>query len=245
MKIQPACRLIVATLAWFILTLPVAAQDGQPSLQEVLTRYAGATANSPTVDRELAQRMFRRGNTYSNLERHEEAVDEFEKAVAADPGFAEAHRNLANTLYFLQRFDEAKPHYARFLALTLDEEPNTAIRTATATMGELERQIGNFDEAIAFDLRSIALDPDNDSQIHIMGNTYNNAGDTDKAMLIYQAGIQAQPDNAFFNRTLGRLLEQEGRLEEALAQYELAVEKDPESDFYADLVENLRGRLAR
>jgi tetratricopeptide (TPR) repeat protein len=235
-------------LAWLALLSPpltAQSQDAPPSLQTVLTRYAGATGNAPTVDQELAQRMFRRGNTYSNLERHEEAIEEFEKAVTADPGFAEAHRNLANTLYFLERFDAAKPHYARFIALTLDAEPNTAIRTATVTMGELERRDGNYAEAVAFDLRAIELDPDNDSQVHIMGNTYNNAGATDKAILIYQAGTQAQPDNAFFNRTLGRLLEQQGQLEQALAQYELAAEKEPESDFYANLVETTRARLQR
>jgi tetratricopeptide (TPR) repeat protein len=222
-----------------------AAQDNEIGLQSVLTRYAGATRNSPTVDEELARRLFRRGNTYSNLERYEEAIAEFEQCVAADPNFAEGYRNLANTYYFLQRFQEAKPHYARFIALTLNDEPNTAIRAAVSTMGQMERQDGNFAEALAFDLRAIELDPGNDSQVHIMGNTYNNAGDADKAILIYQAGIENQPDNAFFFRTLGRLLEQEGRLEEALAQYEIAAERDPESDFYANLVENMRTRLQR
>jgi tetratricopeptide (TPR) repeat protein len=222
-----------------------AAQDNEIALQTVLSRYAGATRNSPTVDEELARRLFRRGNTYSNLERYEDAIAEFEQCIAADPNFAEGYRNLANTYYYLQRFQQAKPHYARFIALTLNEQPNTAIRAAVSTMGQMERQDGNFEEAIAFDLRAIELDPGNDSQVHIMGNTYNNAGDPDKAILIYQAGIENQPDNAFFYRTLGRLLEQEDRLEEALAQYEIAAQRDPESDFYANLVENMRARLDR
>ena len=232
----------------FVSGLPVnqvAAQDNGISLQTVLSRYAGAIRSAPTVDEELARRLFRRGNTYSNLERFDEAIEEFEQCVAADPNFAEGYRNLANTYYFLERYQEAKPYYARFIALTLNEEPNTAIRTAISTMGQMERQDGNFQESIAFDLRAIELDPGNDSQVHIMGNTYNNAGDTDKGILIYQAGIKAQPDNAFFYRTLGRLLEQEGRFEEALAQYEIAAERDPESDFYANLVETMRARLER
>ena len=239
---------VMLALIAIVSSLPVdqvIAQNSETSLQAVLSRYAGATRNSPTTDAELARRLFRRGNTYSNLERYEEAIEEFEQCIAADPNFAEGYRNLANTYFFLERSQEAKPYYARFIALTLNEEPNTAIRAAITTMGQMERQDGNYEESIAFDLRAIELDPGNDSQVHIMGNTYNNEGDAAKAILIYQAGIEAQPDNAFFYRTLGRLLEQEGRLEEALTQYETAAERDPESDFYANLVETLRARLER
>lgn len=242
---------ITLILAVLSMTLPVTASHAQTAdapamtLEQVLARYEGATRNAPTVDAELAQRLFRRGNTYSNLERHDQAIEEFQQAVVADPNFAEAYRNLANTHYFLEQFDRAKPAFARFVYLSRNEESNTAIRTAVATLAELERQDGNFEESISLDLKAIELDPENDSQVHIMGNTYNNNGQTDKAIRIYQAGIQAQPGNAFFYRTLGRLLEQEGRLEEALAQYETAAARDPESDFYANLVESTRARLER
>jgi tetratricopeptide (TPR) repeat protein len=221
------------------------AQEDSATLEQVLARYEGATRNTPTVDAELAQRLFRRGNTYSNLERFDQALEEFRQAVVADPNFAESFRNLANTYYVLEQFDRAKPAYARFIYLTRNEEPTTAVRAAVSSLAGMERQDGNYDEAFVLDLRSIALDPTDDSQIHIMGNTYNNAGQTDRAIRIYQAGIAAQPGNAFFVRTLGRLFEQEGRLEEALAQYEAAAELDPASDFYANLVEATRARLER
>lgn len=195
----------------------------------------------PTIDTELAQRLFRRGNTYSSLERYEDAIEEYRQAIVADPGFADAIRSLANTYYFLEQYAEAKPLLARYIELTND--PSAAYIASVKTLAELERQDGNFDVSITYDLEAIQLDPENDSQVHIMGNTYNNEGDTEKAIQIYRAGIEAQPDNAFFYRTLGRFLEQENRLEEALAEYERAAERDPESDFYASLVESARNRL--
>ena len=71
----------------------------------VISAFAWAQDPAPTtgaaVDTELAARMFRRGNVYSNLERYEEAIEEYRKAVAADPNFIEAIRNLANIYYFL------------------------------------------------------------------------------------------------------------------------------------------------
>ena len=112
-----------------------------------------------------------------------------------------------------------------------------------ATLGELERQSRNFEVSIGYDLRAIELDPNNDSQIHIMANTYNNAGEADKAIDVYRAGIEVMPDNAFFFRSLGRILEEEGRLEEALSEYITAAERNPDSDFYVNLVDSTRRRL--
>ena len=218
------------------------AQDGTSN---VLDRYGNLdlTREGPTIDAELAQKMFRRGNTYSNLERHEEAIEEYRKAISADPNFSDAIRNLANTYYFLERYSEAKPLPARYIEL--QTATTAGLIAAVQTLGQLERNDENFAIAIEYDVRAIELDPDNDSQVHIMANSYNNKGYADLAIRIYEAGIAAMPENAFFNRSLGRILEQEGRLEEALAAYRGAAEKDPDSNFYGDLVNSLESRLAR
>ena len=237
---------LVASFAALSLSLTatfVQAQDGATS--NVLDRYSGLDIprEGPTIDGELAQKMFRRGNTYSNLQRYKEAIEEYRKAISADPNFANAIRNLANIYYFLERFDEAKPLLARYIEL--EQRVTAPLIAAVSTLGELERQNQNYDSSIQYDERAIALDPANDSQVHIMANTYNNSNRADLAIRIYRAGIEATPDNAFFDRSLGRILEQEGQVEEALEAYLSAANKDPESDFYADLVLNLESRLAR
>lgn len=213
----------------------------------VISAVALAQDPAPTtgaaVDTELAARMFRRGNVYSNLERYEEAIEEYRKAIAADPNFVEAVRNLANIYYFLERNDEARPLLARYVEL--QTEVTAGLIAAVSTLGELERAAGDFEAALPYDLRAIELDRGNDSQVHVMANTYNNGGDADKAIEVYRAAIEAMPENAFFDRSLGRILEQEERLEEALAAYESAMAKDPDSEFYAGLVEATRRRLDR
>lgn len=215
------------------------------SSANALNRYGNLDIErtGPTIDAELAQKMYRRGNTYSNLERYDEAIAEYRKAISADPNFSEAIRNLANIYYYLERYSEAKPLLARFI--NLQQQTSAALIAAVATLGELERKDRNFDVSIRYDLQAIELDPDNDSQVHIMANTYNNAGETDKAIQIYRAAISASPSNGFFDRSLGRLLEQQGELEQALAAYESAARKDPDSQFYADLVTTTRNRLGR
>lgn len=217
------------------------AQDG--SANSVIERYGNLdlTREGPTIDADLARKLFRRGNTYSTLERHEEAIEEYRKAISADPNFTDPIRNLANTYYFLERYDEAKPLLARFIEL--EATPSASLIAAVQTLGQLERQDRNFDAAIAYDIRAIELVPNDDSQVHIMANTYNNNGEADKAIQIYQAAISVMPQNAFFNRSMGRILEREGRLEEALESYRAAAAKDPDSTFYSDLVAGLEQQL--
>jgi tetratricopeptide (TPR) repeat protein len=240
-----AYRASVTTLLLLIAAInsvSVAQDDGAAS---VLQRYGNLDIErtGPTIDAELAQKYLRRGNTYSNLERFEEAIDEYRKAISADPNLDGAIRNLANTYYFLERYEEAKPLLARFIRL--QSSTTASLIAAVTTLGELERRDGNFDASIDYDLRAIELDSDNDSQVHIMANTYNNAGEADKAIAVYQKAIEVMPGNAFFDRSLGRILEQENRIEEALQAYESAAAKNPDSDFYTNLVESLRNRLQR
>lgn len=243
LHLLPSSALVfVALLGAFAFSL-VQAQDSGASA--VIERYdnLSLTREGPTIDRELAQKMFRRGNTYSSLERHEDAIEEYRKAISADPSFVDAIRNLANTYYFLERYEEAKPLLARFIEL--QESTSAGLIAAVQTLGQLERNDGNFQAALEYDLQAITLDPNNDSQVHIMANTYNNNGFAESAIQIYRTAIGVLPQNAFFDRSMGRILEQEGRLEEALKAYKSAAAKDPDSDFYLDLATSLESRLAR
>ena len=232
-----------AALGMLLLSPLGSAQDG--GVSTALDRYNGLSLprQGPTIDASLAQRLFRRGNTFSSLGRYREAIDEYRKAISADPSFSDAIRNLANTYYFLENYEEAKPLLARYIEL--ETQTTASLIAAVQTLGELERRSRNYESAIEYDERAIELIPDDDSQVHIMANTYNNNDYPDFAIRVYQAGIRAMPDNAFFDRSLGRLLEQSGRLEEALAAYRSAAAKDADSNFYGDLVENLERRLDR
>lgn len=238
-------RALHTFLASLTLLLPIPALAQDSATGNILERYGNLDVerSGATIDTELARKMLRRGNTYLNLERYEEAIEEYRKAISADPNLQEALRNLANIYLFLDRGQQAKPLLARFIAL--QETTSASLIAAVQTLGQLERDAGNFDAAIDYDLRAIRLSPNDDSQIHIMANTYNNAGAADKAIQIYQAATEAQPGNAFFHRSLGRILEQQGHLAEALDAYRAAASLDPESDFYPQLVEGLEQRLAR
>lgn len=206
----------------------------------------GATQQerAAAASNELGQRHYRRANTYNNLERFDEAVTEYQLAVAADPNLADAYRNLANIFLSQEKYPEAISNLERFIALQ-NNQPSTPLTASLKTIGELLRRAERFNESIEYDIRAIAADPTDDSQVHLMANRYDNAGHTDKAIRIYQQAVASLPDNAFMNRNLGRLLEREGQLEEALAQYRRAAETDTSAQYYRELIQNLETRLAQ
>jgi tetratricopeptide (TPR) repeat protein len=225
------CALISAVA----FSIPVTPAHAQGATQQ--ERAAASTRS------ELAQRHYRRANTYNNLERFDEAIAEYRLAVAADPNLADAYRNLANIFLSQDNANDAIPMLARFIHL--QNEPGTPLTASLKTIGQLLRGAERFEESIDFDLRAIEADPRDDSLVHIMGNIYDNAGHTDKAIRIYEKAAQVMPRNAFMNRTLGRLYEREDRLADALEQYRKAAETDLGSQFYRELVQNLEARLGQ
>jgi len=233
---QSNSRIGAALLALGALLLTTQMPESLAQTGATVQERAAASTSS-----ELAQRHYRRANTYNNLERYDEAEQEYRLTIAADPNMADAYRNLANIYLSQDRQEEAIPMLARFI--NLQQESSTPLTASLKTIGELLRRSERYDEAIDYDVRAIRADPRNDSQVHLMGNFYDNAGQTDKAIRIYQAATEAMPGNAFMNRTLGRLYERDGRLQDALVEYRKAAETDLGSQFYRELVQNLETRI--
>lgn len=233
------------SLRAFSMSLAIATFTAGICLQSAVAQQSGATQQEQALasTNELAQRHYRRANTYNNMERFDEAITEYQLAVAADPNMADAYRNLANIFLSKEQFNEAITMLARFITLQ-NNQPGTPLTASLKTIGELLRRAERFEESIEYDIRAIAADPRDESQIHLMANRYDNAGDAEKAIRIYEQATISIPDNAFMNRNLGRLLEREGRLQEALAQYQRAAETDPSAQYYRELVQNIEARLA-
>ena len=221
------------------------AQDTGSSAADSISRYGNLNVerSSAVIDPELGQTHYRRGNTYNNLERFEEAIAEYQLAITADPIFADSYRQLANIFYFQKRFDDAIPMLARFI--DLQKEVTAGLIASLNTLGQLLRDAQRYDEAIEVDLRAIENDAGNTSQIYVMGNTYANAGRMAEAIRVYEKALTVAPPDPFVHRTLGRMLESEQRLEEALTQYRAAAAIDPASQFYKDLITGVEAQLAR
>jgi len=209
---------------------------------EVWAQGSSSSRSASASNTELAIRHYQRGNTYNNMGRYEDALEEYRLSVAADNEFLDSYRNMGNIYMSLERPGDAVPVYIRFVNL-YDGPPDTALRAALNNIGNELRAMGRYEDALEYDLRAIQADRDNRSLVFLIGNAYENRGHYDKAAQVYEKAIELNPTDAFFHRTLGRMYDQQDMLETALEHYRHAAEIDLSSDFYRQLVRETEERL--
>jgi tetratricopeptide (TPR) repeat protein len=193
------------------------------------------------------------GNVLAILNRHEEAVASFDKALALSPDYPEALFNRGNTLVQLGRVDEALTSYDKAVAC----KPRYA--EALIGQGNAHYTLGRFGEALGSFERVLALAP-NFAEIHsncnnalwrlkrprgalarydaalsLNADVHNNRGNalldlnrTHEALASFERALALKADyrDALVNR--GNALHDLGREDEALAGFERAVAPDPE-----------------
>jgi tetratricopeptide (TPR) repeat protein len=119
-------------------------QAGQ--LDEAESHYRKALAERPTAETHNGL-----GYVLARLDRTDEAIAEFRKAIDAKPKFTPAYNNLAEALVKQGKLEEAESTYRRSLA----EKPSAAVYNALGSvlhkLGKPEEAAGQFGRANASD----------------------------------------------------------------------------------------------
>jgi tetratricopeptide (TPR) repeat protein len=162
-----------------------------------------------------------RGNVLVALQRFDEAVASYEKAIALKSDFAEPFCNRGTALQELKRFDEALASYDKAIALTPD------YAEAFYNRGLGLQRLKRFDEALASYDQAIAVKSDFAEAICNRAATLRELKRLDEALASYDQAIALKPDvaEAFFSR--GIVQQELKRLDEALASYDQAIALKP------------------
>ena len=201
---------------------------------------------------------FNEGNTLHELQKYEEAIASFDKAIAIKPDYYEAWHNRGVALSELQRYEEAiasydkaiviKPDYhetwdGRGFALGQSKKYMEAIASwnkviaikpdhheAWANRGATLERLQKYTEAIASYDKAIAIKPDYHLAWHGRGFALGELQRYEEAIASYDKAIaiKADKDEAWYNR--GVALGELQRYEEAIASYDKAIVIKP--DFY-------------
>jgi tetratricopeptide (TPR) repeat protein len=185
---------------------------------------AGASAaageeSSPELHNNLGLIHLNRGET-------EQALAEFEKALAIDPRNADALLNIGSLKASQGRTVEAEHFVKRALAVN----PNSA--AALAQLGEIQRDLGNVDEAVRLFQEARAVD---DSQPFVylgLGDVLQRAGRYREAEEAFRRVLELDPDSFKARYNLGVTFANQGKLDEAERYYREALalnEQDAES----------------
>jgi tetratricopeptide (TPR) repeat protein len=95
-------------------------------------------------------------------------------------------------------------------------------------LGNVYRDLGRHDDALAAYQRAIELDPKLTYPHNGLGAVYADLGRHDDALASYNRAIELDPKDAASHRSLADIYQIIGRYEKALNEYQKSVELDPQ-----------------
>jgi tetratricopeptide (TPR) repeat protein len=159
----------------------------------------------------------------AKLKRFAEALASYERALAIQPNFGEAHSNSGNVLIALMRYDDALASFDRAIAA----RPDSA--EAHCNRGNALLELERFDDAVAaFDI-AIAIQP-HFAEAHCgRGTALANLNRFDEAMATFDRAIAIKPRyvSAWISRV--EALFTCNRSDEAVKSAQAAIDIDPEN----------------
>ena len=202
-------------------------------------------------------------------DRKDEAFAHLQSAVRAEPGFADAHNNLALALEERGLDEEAFAHAEKAVRLKPDlaqarvnlgemlarrgrhAEALTQLQEAVRlqplsaeahqNLGLTLRELRRTQEGTEHLLEAVRLDPKNADAHNAAGSALLDAGELERAIEAFGHAVRLEPGNGEARANLGQALLRAGRPEEALVQYQEAVRVWPDS---AEVHYNLATLLA-
>ena len=189
-----------------------------------------------------------RGVVLQHLDRHEQALANFNEALRLHPAFFQARHDAGLSLSALQRFEEAVASFDK--AITLDPLSWAAYYNRGIALSHLKRyedeiasydkalslnadgaqilgnrgvalgQIGRYEEAVASFERSLELDTANPAVLCSYGAVLSDLARYDEVLAMQERALKLQPDHAKarFNRAHVLLLR--GDFEQGWKDYE-------------------------
>ena len=143
-------------------------QDYDPVAEEYAHKAAELDPKLPLVHHLL-------GELYIYKSRIPEAIAEFQKELAINPGYAATYYKLADAYSRVQKFEDAQRLLQR--SIWLD---------ATSTgpfilMGKVLEKKGEYELAVRTLQRAASMDPNNPMTHHLLGQTYRDMGKKEEA----------------------------------------------------------------
>ncbi|MGE0105300.1 MAG: FG-GAP-like repeat-containing protein [Blastocatellales bacterium] len=197
----------------------------------------GASQTDALAKREELYRLNNIGAAYMEQYKHEEAVSQFKKALAADADFAPARINLAMAYFFLNDSKAAL------------EEARAAVKLAPASLharyvlAATLRNEKQYDESIAEFNKVLEVDPGDPATNIQIGQIYSLRQKYAEAITAFRRALDAEPYNATAAYSLAQALIRSGNAPEG--QKMLGTFQKLRTSGYATTLGNVYGEKGR
>ena len=164
-----------------------------------------------------AEMLYKRANALNGLGRWQEALIDYDGAIALDPAHSRAYCNRGSVLDKLARWHEALQSYDQALAL------NPGDFLSYYNRGHALKELARFDEALTSYERAIELNDTHAPAYVNRGNVLHELRQFEAAISSYDRAIELNADLADAFQGRGMSLFNLGRFEEALSSYDQAL----------------------
>jgi len=196
--------------------------------------------NQPDIALELIAQAIKRnpnnaefhcnfGMALAARRRFDEAVAEFNKAIALRAGHSDPLNHRGTALFNLGRNEEAIVSYRQALAIRPDDVDTLQNLGCVLLLND------QVDEAIELHCKAVALSPQNPRTHSNLAMDLNNKGQFEEAIFELQKAVQIAPANADMHSNLAYVLKDAGELSKSIESYERALACDPSR---ADIASN-------
>ncbi|HKQ72966.1 MAG TPA: rhomboid family intramembrane serine protease [Blastocatellia bacterium] len=180
---------------------------------------------------------FERGFLHLKNNLNDRAIEEFNRAIASDPKFALAYRNLGVAYLREENHEQAIDAFKRSLELSLEAE---ARATAYYDLGLAYQAASRRDEAIDAFKQSLQL-YSQDADTHCqLGMLYLSKALYDEAVTHLQQALKLNPDLTEAQISLGETYESLKLYDKAIGVYEEALKRNPSDEKMRQKLSDLR-----
>jgi tetratricopeptide (TPR) repeat protein len=172
----------------------------------------------------------------------DEAVAEYRKAIALDPGNAAAHVNLGNAFLRKNQVDRAISEFHTAIAM------NARCAPAHVNLARALTRKNRVDDAIGEYKKAIALDPNSATAHYNLGHLMLGLKRWDEAVAVLKKAVAIDPKQVDYHGALGQAWLQKGCFEEARTSTHLALQMlpndHPQRAFVAQQLQQCEALLA-
>jgi tetratricopeptide (TPR) repeat protein len=150
------------------------------------------------------------------------AIAQYQRVLEIQPGYANAHFNLANRLLKVGRLEEAAAQYQQALEI----QPNDA--EARNKLGKTLLLKGDFDGAMSCFEKTTTLSPDPFSRWLNVGSGFLQQDDWQTAIVCFHQALKINPRSAEAYANLGMACFKKGGAKEAIDSWQQALSINPD-----------------
>ena len=202
----------------------------QGKIEEAIAQYELALKLQPN-----AQDYLDLGNLLIQRNKVDEALENYNQALALKLDWAEAYYYRGNAWYGKEEYGKAIQDYQKAIDLSLNwESLFLQLSTAFAALGKLKKEQGDLEGAIisyqeAIEIQKINVNVKSKlSELYVsLGNCLLENDNVNKALEIYKKAIFLNPSKCDLYNQLGVTLFRNNNIEQAIENYKLSLEINP------------------